>query len=134
MPVMRELVRTYQAFAIYDAAGYADVDLTVPQADVIFSLGNTVGLSCNEIGARTLITKGTLTGVLDRLEKKGLVRRAPCVEDRRVTYIRLTAHGEKVFEAEFPRQVAYLKQRFDRLSRSELAGAARALRRLREVF
>jgi DNA-binding MarR family transcriptional regulator len=134
LPLMRELVRAYQAFADYDAAGYRDVDLTVPQADVVFTLGNTDGLTCKEIGEHTLITKGTLTGVLDRLESKGLIRRVSCPEDGRRTRIRLTAEGERLFEREFPRQIAWLEQRFGRLKPAELKQAEQVLRRLREVF
>lgn len=134
LPLMRELVGAYQAFASYDAAGYRDSDLTVPQADVIFTLGNTDGLTLGEIGERTLITKGTLTGVIDRLEDKGLVRRYACREDRRCTRARLTRRGKAVFTREFPRQVRYLKARFDKLSTAEQADALRTLRTLRELF
>lgn len=134
LPVMRELVRTFQAFSAYDAAGYADVDLTVPQADVVFTLGNTKGLTCKQIGEKTLITKGTLTGILDRLEAKKLLRRVRLPEDRRSTRIQLTRAGERVFEREFPRQVAYLKKRFQRLSQSELREIQGAMRKLRDVF
>lgn len=134
LPVIRELVRTYQAFSAYDAAGYADVDLTVPQADVIFTLGNTVGLTCRQIGEKTLITKGTLTGILDRLEAKKLIRRVRLTEDRRSTRIQLTTAGTRVFEREFPRQIAYLKNRFQRLSQSQLREIQSALRTLREVL
>lgn len=134
MPLMRELVRAYQAFAAYDAAGYRDVDLTVPQADVIFTLGNTDGLTLGEIGEKTLITKGTLTGVIDRLEAKGLVQRYTCDEDRRCTRAKLTRKGRTVFEREFPRQVGYLKSRFDRLSPAEQRSALRALKKLRGIF
>lgn len=134
LPLMRELVRAYQAFAAYDAAGYREVDLTVSQADVIFTLGNTDGLTCKEIGERTLITKGTLTGVLDRLEGKGLIRRVPCPEDGRRTRIRLTTDGERLFEREFPRQIAWLEQRFGRLNPTQLKQAEQVLRRLREIF
>ena len=134
IPLMRELVRAYQAFAAHDAAGYRDVDLTVPQADVVFTLGNTGGLTCKEIGEKTLITKGTLTGILDRLEAKSLIRRVPDSEDRRSTRIRLTRAGERLFEREFPRQIAYLGERFDRLTPSERRDIQAALRRLRELF
>ena len=131
---MRELVRAYQAFATYDAAGYRDADLTVPQADVIFTLGNTDGLTLGEIGERTLITKGTLTGVVDRLEDKGLVQRVTCDEDRRRTRATLTRKGKAVFNKEFPRQISHLKTRFDRLSRSEQRSALLALKKLHSIF
>ena len=134
LPLMRELVRAYQAFAAYDAAGYQDSGLTVPQADVIFSLGNTDGMTLGEIGEKTLITKGTLTGVIDRLEKKGLVRRVQCPEDRRCTRVTLTQKGKAVFERQFPRHVAYLKARFDRLSEAEQRTAQRSLQKLRGIF
>ena len=134
LPLMRELVRTYQAFASYDAAGYQESGLTVPQADVIFSLGNTDGMTLGEIGDRTLITKGTLTGIVDRLEDKGLVVREACDDDRRCTLARLTRKGERVFEDEFPRQIRYLKKRFDRLSTAEQKTALRSLQKLRAIF
>ena len=134
IPVMRELVRAYQAFASYDAAGYRDTDLTVSQADVIFTLGNTAGLTFKEIGDQTLITKGTLTGVIDRLEDKGLVKRITQADDRRCTRVVLTARGNKLFEREFPRQIAYIKQRFDRLSAQELTQLQAILQKLRMAF
>jgi DNA-binding MarR family transcriptional regulator len=134
IPLMRELVRSYQAFASYDAAGYRDVDLTVPQADVLFTLGHTDGLTFKDIGAKTLITKGTLTGVIDRLEQKGLVERVACPDDRRSTRARLTRTGRSLFNKEFPRQIKYLKARFDRLNKTEQRQAIEALRQLRSIF
>ena len=134
LPVMRELVRAYQAFASYDAKGYEGTELTVPQADVLFTLGNTDGLSFKEIGELTLITKGTLTGVIDRMETKGLVRRKDSLEDRRITLVQLTRQGERLFEKVFPRQISYIKQRFDQLSKTELADIKKSLIRLREIF
>ncbi len=131
---MRELVRTYQAFAAYDAAGYRGTGLTVPQADVIFTLGNTDGLTFGEIGYKTLITKGTLTGVVNRLEQKGLVNRVQSDEDRRCVCVHLTAKGTAVFRREFPRQIQYLKSRFEHLSSSQQRSALRILRQLREIF
>lgn len=134
LPLMRELARAYQAFAAYDAQGYRESGLTVPQADVIFTLGNTDGMTCKEIGDRTLITKGTLTGVIDRLEAKGLVRRNASSDDRRCTRVTLTAKGNRVFEKEFPRQIDYLKQRFGRLSKSDRQAAVETLAKIRSLF
>lgn len=134
LPLMRELVRAYQAFAAHDAAGYRGTDLTVSQADVIFTLGNTDGMTFKDIGDHTLITKGTLTGVIDRLEQKGLVKRLAMSEDRRCTRVRLTAKGEKLFDSQFPRQITHIKQGFDRLSKDDLAQAEALLRKIRNAF
>lgn len=134
IPLMRELVRAYQAFAAYDAAGYHGTDLTVPQADVLFTLGNRDGMTFKEIGEQTLITKGTLTGVIDRMEAKGLVRRVTQPDDRRCTRVMLTTKGDKLFKREFPRQVRLIKERFDRMDTAAKQQALESLQKIREIF
>jgi len=136
MPLMRELVRAYQAFASYDSRLHrqSGTGLTTPQADVIFTLGNTEGMTCGEIGKRTLITKGTLTGVIDRLAGRGLVRRVKDAEDGRRTRIVLTPKGVTLFERSFPEHIKQLKARFDRFSREDRQAATELLRKLRAVL
>ena len=132
--VIRELARAYQAFASYDAAGHRGTGLTVPQADVIFTLGNTDGLTFKEIGELTLITKGTLTGIIDRLESKTLVSRIKDQTDRRSTRVALTKQGKQVFEREFPRQVEHIKKCFDGWDEADMKKARRWLRKVRKLF
>jgi MarR family 2-MHQ and catechol resistance regulon transcriptional repressor len=79
---------------------------TESQFDIIATLGNTQGMSCKELGEKTLITKGTLTGVLKRLEQKGLLQRSASSEDRRQQLIQLTPLGEQSFDDIFPQVVA----------------------------
>ncbi len=134
MALVRELVWTYQAFSRLDSDGLRQYRLTQPQADVIFTLGNTDGLTFREIGELTLITKGTLTGVVDRLEKKSLVKRRQGNEDRRCTRVVLTKKGNRLFRDVFPKHIAYLKSHFDQLSNNEILTIQRALKKLRQVF
>lgn len=134
MPVMRELVRAYQAFTRRDATLIRRHGLTQAQFDIIATLGNTDGMTFKQIGERTLITKGTLTGVVDRLERDGLVRRHGDADDARCTQVRLTAKGEHVFERVFPHHIAALKLHFDGLSTAELHEAERMLKKMRALF
>lgn len=134
LKTMRELVRTYQAFYNYDETLIRQYNLTHSQFDVIATLGNTVGLSMGEIGEKTLITKGTLTGVIDRLEKKNLVLREVPSDNRRTVIVKLTPEGEATFERVFPQHIAQLKQRFEQLEPSELELLRVLLNRLRQVF
>lgn len=134
MGLVRELVAAYQAFAMYDAASQRRFNLTSPQADVIFTLGNTEGMTFKELGEHTLITKGTLTGVVDRLEGKGIVKRIPGFDDRRCTRVVLTAKGNKLFQITFPKQIAALKQCFDRLSANDRNDLQRLLKKLKAIF
>jgi len=104
MPVVRELVRAYQAFRSYSDAHIRQLGLTSSQFDVIATLGNTPGMTFNKLAEKTLTTKGELTGIIDRLEKKGLVRREVPPEDRRSFLAVLTPAGERVFEETLPAQ------------------------------
>jgi MarR family transcriptional regulator, 2-MHQ and catechol-resistance regulon repressor len=134
LPTMRALVRTYQAFSAYSESHVRQFDLTPAQFDVIATLGNTVGMSMGEIGEKTLITKGTLTGVIDRLIQKQLVTREVSPHNRRHIIVQLTAQGEQVFEQSFPSHIAHLKNGFKHLEPSELEALTKLLDQLRQAL
>ncbi len=134
MPVMRELATAYQAFSAYSEAHVRQFDLTPAQFDVIATLGNTNGMCMGDLGEKTLITKGTLTGVIDRLIQKQLVCRETPSENRRNVIVQLTSAGQEVFDRVFPAHIAHLKDRFDKLDASELELLKVLLGRLRQVF
>lgn len=110
LPVIRELVRCYQAFDAVAGAHIRSMGLTAPQFDIIATLGNTQGMRFKELGEKTLCTKGTLTGIVDRLAEKGLVRRVASPTDGRSQIVQLTAAGEKVFAQTFPAQIRYMDE------------------------
>jgi len=136
IPLMRELLKAYHVFASYDADSHrlSGAGLTVAQANVIFTLGNTEGMTCKDIGDWTHITKGTLTGVIDRLENKGLVERWAVEGDGRKTIVALTRKGERMFEKEYPRHISYLKERFDGLSAADRKKATKLLQSVSGLF
>lgn len=134
LPALRELAETYQAFEAYSSAHIRTLDLTPAQFDIIATLGNTPGMPLNELGAKTLITKGTLTGVVDRLVDKQLVRRVASPTDGRSQIVQLTPQGETLFERIFPAHLAYMQRAFVELSPDELVSMETTLRRLREAF
>lgn len=134
IPAMRELARAYQAFSAYSDAHVRQFDLTPSQFDVIATLGNTQGMTMGDIGEKTLITKGTLTGVVDRLVQKQLVQRETPADNRRSVIVHLTPAGQTVFEEVFPSHIAHLKERFEQLSPSDLEQLNRLLERLRHAF
>jgi MarR family 2-MHQ and catechol resistance regulon transcriptional repressor len=134
LPVLHELARCYQAFESYSGQHIRGLDLTPCQFDIVATLGNTPGMSFRELGEKTLITKGTLTGVVDRLEEKRLVRRVASPTDGRSQIVRLTARGERLFAEIFPAHLAHLDGAFRVLSAAELAQAEAVLHRLRTAF
>jgi DNA-binding MarR family transcriptional regulator len=91
-------------------------------------------MTFNKLAEKTLTTKGELTGVIDRLEKKGLVQRKVPPEDRCSFLAVLTPAGERVFEETFPAHIAYLKQRFEKLDEQELEQLQVALEKVKNLF
>ncbi len=134
LPLLRELASTYQAFEVYSSVHIRALNLTPPQFDIVATLGNTPGMSPKELGEKTLITKGTLTGVVDRLADKGLVRRIASPNDGRSQIVQLTAPGKKLFARIFPAHLSHMERAFAHLSPEDLAGMTDNLRRLREAF
>ena len=136
IPLMNELARAHQLFSLYDAEIHrlSGSELTAPQAKVIFCLGNTDGMTCSEITDKTLITKGTLTGVIDRLQEKGLVQRWGDSDDGRRIIVDLTKEGKNVFKREYPRYVAQLKTRFDGLGNRDRDQATALLGKIAALF
>ncbi|MEC5206917.1 MULTISPECIES: MarR family winged helix-turn-helix transcriptional regulator [Vogesella] len=134
IPLVRELVRTYQAFEQLSTQRIRLHGLTHPQFDVIATLGNTAGMSCRELSERTLITKGTLTGVLDRLLEKGLITRTVPEHDRRSLFVALTPAGEAVFNEAFPDVIEHCGAAMDYLDDAELAHHITLLAALRAAI
>lgn len=134
LSVIRELARTFQAFEQLSAFHIRQMDLTPPQFDVVATLGNTPGMSCKELSEKTLITKGTLTGVIDRLIEKGVVSRCAQEQDRRSVMVALTPQGEALFQQVFPAHIAYMKTAFDLLEPADMEELCRRLAQLRSAF
>ena len=134
LPVLRNLVSAYQAFERYSAPHIASMGLTMTQFDVIATLGNQLPMSCKELGEKTLVTKGTLTGVLERLEAKGFILRQVNSEDARSQLIGLTTEGQSVFAKVFPEHLDFLNKAFKKLSSDELQQLEKSLKLLKDIF
>ena len=71
-------------------------DLTGPQLTVVKLLEQIGDLSLSELSERIRAQNSTVTGIIDRMEREGLVTRERSKEDRRVVYIKLTAKGREL--------------------------------------
>jgi len=134
LPTVQALVQCYQAFEAHSAVNIRALGLTPSQFDVIATLGNTPGMTATELGDKTLITKGTLTGVVDRLVDRGWVERVAHGSDRRCQIVRLTKSGEALFAKVFPAQMAHMAACFAGASAAEHKRWQAALRGLEQVF
>ncbi|HEX7603841.1 MAG TPA: MarR family transcriptional regulator [Polyangiaceae bacterium] len=76
-------------------------NLTGPQLTVIKMLEQIGDLSLSELSDRIRAQNSTVTGIIDRMEREGLVVRERSTSDRRVVHIKLTEKGERI-AAEIP--------------------------------
>ncbi len=85
---MRRISRIY-------AEALATHDITPPQLFLLSCLGRTDGLKPSELAELVCLDSSSLTGLLDRTEKAGLVRREPNPADRRALRVFVTALGKQ---------------------------------------
>src|SRR5690625_3875228 len=72
-----------------------------------------------KIGEKVLIASSSITYVVDKLEKKQLLKRRPCPNDRRVTYAVITPEGTKLMDDIFPEHREAVHEIFGGLSAKE---------------
>jgi len=131
---LRELASCYQLFECFASHDIRQFELTPAQFDIIATLGNTKGMTPKQLCEKTLITKGTLTGVVDRLIAKSLLSRQQSQQDRRSFIICLTPAGQTLFEQIFPLHVKTLQQAFANFSDNDFQTINGSLRKLSEAF
>src|SRR5690606_23029265 len=95
--------------------------VTLPQFDVLSELERSEGpLTMTQLSTELMVSNGNITGLIDRLERDGLVRRTPSKGDRRVQYIELTAKGSANFRAIARAHETWVTQLFGGLTQTEL--------------
>lgn len=83
-----------------------------------------------KIGQKILLSSGSMTYVVDKLEKKGLLKREYCTEDKRITYMAITAAGMGLIEEIFPPHEEKINELMSALSESEQDTAIELLKKL----
>ena len=73
-------------------------NITPPQFEVLMTLWKEDRLSLTELGRRLSRDGPTITGIIDRMEKKNIVTRVRSNEDRRVIRVHLTQKAKKMKE------------------------------------
>ena len=106
--------------------------LSIPQFDLISTLGEREGLSQQELAQRLYVTKGNVSGLVDRLVEAGLVERRPLAGDRRSHALHLTAEGRRLAAAGLDAQAAYVARTLGRLPGADLAALERVVLAWRE--
>jgi DNA-binding MarR family transcriptional regulator len=110
-----------------------EIGISVPQCDVLSTLTEFEGVNQQDLARRLYVTKGNISGLLDRLESAGLVERRSTAADRRQYEIYLTPLGREAAERAIAIQYELIRATFGRLPPGDLAAFENLLIAVREL-
>lgn len=128
--VVETIVYLYTESRRLTKAMAARYGLTGPQLTVVKMLESIGDMSLSELSERIHAQNSTVTGIIDRMQREGLVMRSRSSRDRRVVRIRLTSKGRHL-ASDIPLQPAeILRDALESLSAEESAALLAILRKL----
>src|SRR4051794_37186242 len=108
------------------------IGLSIPQFDLLSTLTEREGLTQQELAERLYVTKGNVSGLVDRLVEAGLVERRPIEGDRRSHALHLTPAGRALAQKGIAAQRAYVARTLGRLPPADLLDLERIVLAWRE--
>lgn len=109
------------------------VGLSVPQCDVLTTLSEQEGVSQQDLAERLYVTKGNISGLVDRLAAADLVERRELPSDRRSHAIFLTTAGRKAAEQGVVIQSGFVEETLGRMTAQDLAALDAYLVKARDL-
>lgn len=106
---------------------------TFPQYRVIRVLGKFGAMPMNKLGENMFVTPANITGLVDRLERRGYIERVEKGTDRRIVIMRLTRKGKISYRRLSILHKELVNRIMKVLSVSELPDLVRPLQRIKEV-
>lgn len=94
--------------------------------DLLFQKGEQ---TTQKIGEKILVTSGSITYILNKLEKMGLICRNKSETDKRITYIRLTDEGRNAIFEILPLQIEKINEIFSNFSKEDLVSLNHLLKK-----
>ena len=133
LQVLSRITRIARHLDIARREAFALHDLELGEFDVLAALrrsGNPYALTPSQLVTATLVTSGTMTNRIDRLEQKELVRRLPDPDDGRGVLVALTNSGKSRVDQALTELLSRERALLGTASPDELAELANALREL----
>ena len=104
------LWKASRAVEAYAAKSIAELEMCGSDFAVLEALLHKGPLPVNEIGRKVLLTSGSITAAVDRLEQKALVERRAHGTDRRARVVHLTRQGKKLITRVYGQHATDLEQ------------------------
>jgi DNA-binding MarR family transcriptional regulator len=129
----RLFLKLHRLFQDLNREEFRPYDLSTPQYAILFH-ATREGVPLSQICAEMIADNSNLTRLVDRLEARGLVRRAPDAHDRRVSLVQLTDAGAELIDMLRPRHRDLVEQRLSHLSPAQIVAFHQAMATLYEAL
>ncbi|WP_051273146.1 MarR family winged helix-turn-helix transcriptional regulator [Desulfotruncus alcoholivorax] len=129
-----ELIKCYDVFEDNMARHFARFGLSQPKFNALMQLrqAGDQGLALSELGERMLVSRANITGLIDRMEKDGLVVREVDRRDRRIFRAKLTTKATNLLEIILPVHVSFTQETMAGLTTDEKELFLTLLQKLKE--
>ena len=124
------LWKAHKAVESVDRASIAATGLNLTDFAVLEAILHKGAMPVNMIGKKVLLTSGSISTAIDRLEKRGLVRRRRDKSDGRIFHVELTDAGRQIIRDAFDRHRRNLESVAGVLSAEERRQLVGLLKRL----
>lgn len=95
-----------------------EFDCTLPRFDLMAQLAKEPqGMRMGDLSARLMVSNGNVTAIANQLEKEGLILRRVSSEDRRSTFLRLSAKGRRQFDKMASAHETWLQEMFSGMAK-----------------
>ncbi|MGH9631292.1 MAG: MarR family winged helix-turn-helix transcriptional regulator [Bryobacteraceae bacterium] len=124
------LWKTTKALEVYARRSVESTGLCLSDFGVLEALLHKGPLPVSAFGKKILVSSGSVTAAVDRLERAGLVERMGAAMDRRSRIVHLTAKGSELIKRLFEEHARDMEQAFSYLDGPEREALAGLLRKL----
>jgi MarR family transcriptional regulator, 2-MHQ and catechol-resistance regulon repressor len=124
------LMRCHRALSKVAESSIQETGLGLTDFAALEALLHKGPQTITEIQSRVLLASGSMTAAVDRLEKRGLIRRTSAPGDRRVKVLKLTPEGKRVAETAYGRHAAELESAMAVLNPTEKLELRATLKKL----
>lgn len=124
------LARAFRALADRSRCDVERHELTGSEFAILEALYHKGDLPIGDLGERVLLTSGSMTYVVDKLARRGLLTRRRCSQDQRVRYASISAAGRRLMASIFPDHAEAIRRATAGLSPEEKRVATALLKRL----
>jgi MarR family 2-MHQ and catechol resistance regulon transcriptional repressor len=122
------LWKAAKAIEKIDRASIAGTGLQLSEFTIMEVLKHKGPLSITAIGQKVLLTSGSMTAAINRLERKGYVRRRRDASDGRRFHVHLTAVGRSIIDRAYSKHAANLERVAGALTPTDRATLVRLLK------